>query len=335
DPGAAAAVARYLGGSGGVAMRIPLPATAEASPDGAPASRGQAAMPGPASTPAGALVLLGDRRPTELERIAGTRIAGTLALELARDEAIRRAGDAAREDRLPSDGPPWVVLVARQVATGGRSDAEDREEMRREVRLLAPGRRLALRGSAESLELRAVIAAPADDPSGLQLAERIGTRLGRTVALSRPFGEPSQRPVSEAEARATLESVEAVAALDPAWSPPVVARADRIAAYRALGALHNIPDGSRLARALLAPILAGRPAAVRERLATLRAVLDNAGPAEAAAALRVHRNTLAYRIRRIEEATGWRLADPTLRLPLSLAVRLVQDAQDKESTGTV
>jgi PucR family transcriptional regulator, purine catabolism regulatory protein len=60
-------------------------------------------------------------------------------------------------------------------------------------------------------------------------------------------------------------------------------------------------------------------------LATLRAVLDQPGLAEAAVSLGVHRNTVAYRVRRIEEATGWRLADPELRLPLALALRLVQD----------
>jgi PucR family transcriptional regulator, purine catabolism regulatory protein len=92
-----------------------------------------------------------------------------------------------------------------------------------------------------------------------------------------------------------------------------------------LGNLHNLPDGTRQARALLAPLLRGRPDVRRERLETLRAVLDQHGLAEAAEALGVHRNTIAYRVRRIEEATGWHLADPELRFPLALALRLVQD----------
>jgi DNA-binding PucR family transcriptional regulator len=41
----------------------------------------------------------------------------------------------------------------------------------------------------------------------------------------------------------------------------------------------------------------------------------------------VHRNTVAYRVRGIETATGWRLADPELRIPLAIAVRLVQEEQ--------
>jgi DNA-binding PucR family transcriptional regulator len=108
--------------------------------------------------------------------------------------------------------------------------------------------------------------------------------------------------------------------------PPTVARADRLPAYRLLGNLHNVPDGERQARALLDPLLQGRADVRRERLATLRAVLEQPGIAEAADALGVHRNTVAYRIRAIEAATGWHLADPELRFPLALALRLVQDA---------
>ena len=94
-----------------------------------------------------------------------------------------------------------------------------------------------------------------------------------------------------------------------------------------LGALHNLPDGGRLAIALLEPILAARADVRREWLATLRAVLDRGGVNEAAGALGVHRNTIAYRVRRIEAVTGWRLSDPELRLPLSIAVRFVQEEQ--------
>jgi purine catabolism regulator len=193
--------------------------------------------------------------------------------------------------------------------------------------LLAPARRMVLRGDADSLELRMVLTA-SDDPGGLDLAGRIAGFLGRSVAVSRPFVAAGDRPAAEAEARATLEAIEALASIEPAAPPPPVARADRLAAYRLLGGLHNVPDGLRHARALLAPLLDdARPATINERLATLRAVLETPGAAEAASALGIHRNTLAYRIRRIEAQTGWRLADPDLRLPLAMAVRLVQSAQ--------
>ncbi len=130
--------------------------------------------------------------------------------------------------------------------------------------------------------------------------------------------------MAEQEARATLEAVEGLPA---ASAPGLVARADRLAAFRLLGSLHNLPDGPHNARDLLAPILIGRPATVVERLATLRAVLEQPGLSEAARGLGIHRNTLAYRIGRLEAITGWRLDDADLRFALALAVRLVQNAQ--------
>ena len=90
-----------------------------------------------------------------------------------------------------------------------------------------------------------------------------------------------------------------------------------------LGNLRNLPDGLRQARALLAPVLVGRPEARQRRLETLRAVLESSGLAEAAARLGVHRNTVAYRARRLEELGGWDLHDPDLALALTIAARLV------------
>jgi purine catabolism regulator len=337
--GLAAAIAGFLGravaieGRRGATLAVHLP------PDVADAAAAVAAyhdrkktaarillpIPGePASAGSGtaALALLGDRPPTELERVATARVAGLLALELARDEAVGRALEGARRETLPVDGPPWVVLVARQARageTGSMADAADREALRRDLRGLAPARRLTLRGDALSVDLRLVAALDDADPAGLEIGGRIGAFLDRLVAVSRPFAEPSGRSAAEAEARQTLEAAEALE------DAPRVARADRLAAYRLLGNLHNVPDGSRQARALLAPLLVSRPDVRREHLATLRAILDQPGLGEAAAALGVHRNTVAYRLRRIEELTGWSLADPDLRFPLALALRLVQD----------
>jgi purine catabolism regulator len=310
-PDAGPAVARYHARPRqAVALRVPLPAAGDS-----------------AGRSAGSVALLGERPVGELERVTLARIAGLLALELARDEAIRRARDQARRtEALPPGGPPWVVLLARQRIPGADDDSpierERRDAVRRELRLLAPARRLALRGDADSIEIRAVLAVdPPDGPDseGLSIANRLAAFLDRTVAVSRPFSSVVDRPAAEAEARSTLEGAEVLA------SPPRVARAARLPAYRLLGALHNLPDGERLAQALLEPLLAGRADIRREHLATLRALLNHGGVNEAAAALGVHRNTIAYRVRRIEELTGWRLADPEIRLPLAVALRLVQD----------
>ena len=304
-PSAAAAVAGYLANpSAGGALRVSIPA-----PAGEPGTGGR-------------LVLLGDEPSNELERIAADRIVALLALELARDAAVRQARDETRRgEPLPADGPPWVVMLASQAAHDGPDDIAAREATRAELRLLLSPRRLVLRGSSESLELRLVAAAPSDDPGGLATADRLATFLQRTIAVSRPFSEPSARPAAEAAARATLEAADVLA------DPPPVVRAARLPAYLLLGNVRNLPNGVGQARELLAPILVGRPDVQRERLATLRAVLGSPSLNEAAVRLGVHRNTVAYRIARLEELADWDLADPELRFALELAVRVVQNAQ--------
>ncbi|WP_410965862.1 hypothetical protein, partial [Salmonella sp. SAL4438] len=84
-----------------------------------------------------------------LERVVGPRIGRLLALELARAEAVSRARERRRADVLPADGPPWAMLLARQVAPGAGSSIEAREEIRSRLRVIASPRRLALRGDAE------------------------------------------------------------------------------------------------------------------------------------------------------------------------------------------
>lgn len=313
QPIAAAAVSRHLARpSAAGPLRVDIPASV--------------GTPGPG----GRLILLGDEPPTEFERIVAERIAALLALELARDEAVRQARDETRRgDPLPADGPPWVVLLAAQgeltgepgELTGGPDELAAREAVRAQVRLLMSPRRLVLRGSTESLELRLVAAAPADDPLGLTTADRLAGVLGRTVALSRPFDERAARPAAEAAARATLDA----AARLP--RPPRVARVARLPAYLLLGNLRNLPDGVAQAQELLAPILGGRADVVAERLATLSAVLASPSLAEAADRLRIHRNTVAYRVQRLEARGDWDLADPDLRVALLLAVRVMQNAQ--------
>jgi purine catabolism regulator len=306
-PGAAAEAARFEartpGRRGPVALRVELPSGAGV---------------------AGSLLVLGTEPASELARVTLPRVAGLVALELARDEAIRGAQDRARRtEPMPAGGPPWVMLLARQREPGGEDDTpearESREATRRAIRLLAPARRMSLRGDVDSLEVRAVVAGSLAEAAAL--AERLGGLLGRPVAVSRSFASPADRPAAEAEARATLE---AALLLE---RPPRIARADRLALYRMLGAMHKLPDGRQLALAVLAPLLEARPDVRRERIETLRAILGHGGVSEAAAALGVHRNTVAYRLRRIEAATGWQLGDPELRLPLAAALEFMQEEQ--------
>ena len=104
-------------------------------------------------------------------------------------------------------------------------------------------------------------------------------------------------------------------------------RADRLPAYLILANLSALPDGPRQARSLLAPLLVGRESVQRERLATLRTVLETGGLSTAAARLGVHRNTVAYRLRALEQRGGWDFEDADLRTALLIAVRIVQREQ--------
>jgi hypothetical protein len=303
-PAAAAAVSRYRANPRAVALRVDLPG-------------------------GGTLALLGQAPATDLEREAAGRAAPLIALELSRGVAIRRARDAGRgPDRLPVQGPPWVVVVARQVVPGEEGTVEERAQRRDLLARLAPPDRLALRGDVNSLEFRIVVAVEPGDPAGLAIAERVADAVGRPVAVSRPFGDPTGRPAAEAEARATLEAAEPLIPAHGGRLRPrdLVSRADRLSAYRLLAQLGDLPGGRRLAEDLLAPLRTGRLADQAERLVTLRSVLAHGSAASAAADLGIHRNTLLYRVRRIEALTGWQLDDPQLRPALAIALYLVQSA---------
>lgn len=304
-PDAAAAVTRYLARPSNVAMRTEIPAAADEASGG------------------GALVLLGADPANEFERIAAERIVPLLALELARADAVRQAREETRRaDPLPTEGPPWVVLLAGQGAATGPGAIAAREAVRAGIRQLLPASRVTLRGTAESLELRIVAAATPDDPAGLGTAMRVAEFIGRPVALSGAFVEAGSRPAAEAATRATLEAGEM---LHPT---PSVLRTERLPAYLLLGNLHNLPDGLRDARDLLAPILSGPDTTQAMRLDTLRAVLESPSLGDAAGRLGVHRNTIGYRVERLEALGEWDLSDADLRFALEIAVRLVQDAQD-------
>lgn len=309
-PAAGAAAARYLSRNLGsvAALRIIIPA--------APGERGTG----------GRLLLLGDEAATELDRVAGDRAAALLGLELARAAAVGQALDEARRgEALPVDGPPWVVLMARQGAAPGAPDEDSlvaRERVRAGLRSIASGRRLLLRGSAASVELRMVAVAPPDDPRGFLIAGRIAEYLGRTVGISRPFTDAAGRSAAESSARAALDAATQLPA------PPPVAGADHVPVYHLLAGLRGVPDGARLSAALLAPLLEERPGVQQGRLETLRAYLEAGAVGEAATALGVHRNTIAYRLEAIQKATGWDLADRDLRVALMVALRLRTGAQE-------
>ena len=328
QPGSAAAakaVSRYLGKHRADGQRIPLPAVpgapdTERHGDGERTEDEESPLSDDGDERPGSIVLLGDEPVAERDRIACERVAPLLALEIVRVAAELPANAGRGETRtLPAEGPPWVAIAARQP----RPHEADVPALRRELRLLAGPRRFMLRGSNESLEVRIIAVADASDPGAQEIAKKVAKRLSRPVAVSKPFADPAARPAAEAEARAALEALERRVGGRSGSGGAQVVRADLLPAHRLLGAVTAIPEGRRQALALLEPLLSGTPAARKQRIATLRAILDTPGAAEASSSLGVHRNTTAYRVKRIEEITGWDLREADLRLALSIALRIL------------
>ena len=66
-----------------------------------------------------------------------------------------------------------------------------------------------------------------------------------------------------------------------------------------------------------------------EYIRTLRALLSHAfNQLETAEALGIHRTTLAYRLRRVQELTGLQLDDPRQAFHTAVSLKLMRDDED-------
>ncbi|PJE95895.1 PucR family transcriptional regulator [Streptomyces carminius] len=146
-------------------------------------------------------------------------------------------------------------------------------------------------------------------------------RSGRVAGIGAPCAGLAGVPGAWRQALAAARAARAESRLGP------VAHWDRIGPYRMLTALAAPPGASpgtpagppdAAVRALLEP---GR----RELARTVEVFLDHAGQAgRTAAALGVHRQTLYYRLSRVERLTGLDLGDGEDRLLLHMALKTVR-----------
>ncbi|GGS96051.1 MULTISPECIES: helix-turn-helix domain-containing protein [Streptomyces] len=154
-------------------------------------------------------------------------------------------------------------------------------------------------------------------------APAAGGRTGAAVALApggAPGGpaagiaEPGRGLGGLADAWAQASAAARAAAAQPRLGP--VARWSAIGPYRMLSALASAaPADDPAARPLLGP-------AQRELARTAEVFLDCAGQAgRAAAALGIHRQTLYYRLARVEQLTGLDLDEGEDRLLLHMALK--------------
>ncbi|MFH9396379.1 PucR family transcriptional regulator [Streptomyces sp. NPDC017413] len=220
-----------------------------------------------------------------------------------RDTAVAALGEALGPD---AEGLHTVVCVTPW--------ADDTPSVRG-VGSAAALATVAAPGGAGPLSLAALVRLRSPDrlDPALSAADRLRTDGGpaATGGIATPRRGLDELPVSWREATAAARAARAETRLGP------VARWSAIGPYRLLTALPGTGDGP--GDPVVAPLLTSPH---RELAHTAEVFLDCAGQAgRTAAALGIHRQTLYYRLSRIQQITGLDLNDGEDRLLLHMAVK--------------
>src|SRR5437667_401198 len=168
----------------------------------------------------------------------------------------------------------------------------------------------------------------------------LGTEVGDHQARSHALGLQIQQAISEWKPGFTVSvgfsaPIEAPSAVEGALRE-VTSVMESLARFKRWGQVVAVPDlgltgllaavsDERLvdySRRHLGPLVEHDAARKSALVATLRAYLETGQQQHAAQRLRVHPNTLRYRLDRIREITGLNLEDPETRLNLSVALRV-------------
>ena len=308
----------------------------------------------------GCLSLIGEADSfREIERLSIVRAAAACAIEGVRESAAldaeERAGvtfldelltgapvsaDAIRRlaSRLGLDlSQPQIVLVLRQhipqrrgiggssmsgasaaatpATAAALSTAVEREFGRRQVKALCRG----WEGTAA-----VVFAAPSGSEARTEVQALIGgiaARLGTpvSVGVSQPRAGATGVPEAFREAQGALNLGSRL------FGPGRTTFYGDLGLYRLLLALSESPELRAFHEDALGQLITVERKTNGELLRTLEAYFaSRCSPTEAAERLHVHRNTLLYRLRRIEAITGLDLEDPETRLALNLALHIGQ-----------
>jgi PucR family transcriptional regulator, purine catabolism regulatory protein len=294
----------------------------------------------------GALAFLSLIAPHEAlgrsDALSASQGATVCALVLARERAVLQA-----EDRLRRD----VVTDLLSGAFTADSALLERAE-RLGFKLALPHLPIALRVAAElpaaAPRSHDVVSALVRELGRLGVSAPVGV-LGETIGLAYPLdgGEPaavaarvqhlaaqvSGRVVSAGVGRAGVgptaiaqgyrEADRALVIARRLFPPGALTFFQNLGVHRLLLALDGHPELGAFYEETLASIDQYDRANRSELLPTLEAFFgaDNS-LAETAARLHLHRNTVAYRLRRIEQISGHQIGDPETRLALHLGLRV-------------
>jgi purine catabolism regulator len=262
----------------------------------------------------------GTRERWNRESLVADLVLGRLASREAADARARLVGlDPGQPARVAlfASRTPGAALLARSFVADQRGQAA------------------ASIGDTEYVVIVTGEAALAGEPRELASALRSARAQGTDVVLgiSELVASPSQAHVALEQAR-----ILARLAIGGTLREPLL-RVDDVGQTGVHGLLLSLSTGANgdsrgvqrrlgtFAATLLAPLDEHDERRGSELVPTLDAYLDLGGAlAQAADRLRIHRNTLSYRLGRIAELTGRDLADPGTRLlfQIALAVRALE-----------
>ena len=249
------------------------------------------------------------------ERLAALSLAGAetgralRGLLTAASRADRDAAEDALRETLGADAEEPHALVCVRAAAGSQVGALPGL---RAVPSAAALARLPEKGrgdlAALLVRLRSVQVLAAARTAAARLLDAVG-EPGTVAGLSAARGTLAELPDAWREALSAARAAQAQPDLGP------IAKWSALGAYRLLTALPAGAPPDPVVAPLLAP-------AHRELAHTAEAFLDHAGQAgRTATALAIHRQTLYYRLSRIEQLTGLDLADGEARLLLHMALK--------------
>jgi hypothetical protein len=249
------------------------------------------------------------------ERLAALSLAGAetgraqRALVTAASRADRDAAEDALRETLGADAEEAHALVCVRAAAGSQLGALPGL---RAVPSAAALARLPEKGRGELaallVRLRSVRVLAAARTAAARLLDAVGAP-GTVAGLSAARGALEELPDAWREAVSAARAAQAQPDLGP------IAKWSGLGAYRLLTALPAGAPPDPVVAPLLAP-------AHQELAHTAEVFLDHAGQAgRTATALAIHRQTLYYRLSRIEQLTGLDLADGEARLLLHMALK--------------
>src|SRR6266571_8425650 len=279
-----------------------------------------------------ALSIVKERELSEVEsRVRGEFLEDLLHGTYGDEAAAQRR---ARHVGYPLHGTHIVALVdiddfrgfvkARQISEDA-IQAVKREFLRRVTTVVRAGYQRALvQGRSDQVVALLPLGTEVADHQarshalGLQIQQAVAEwKPGFTISVG--FSAPIEAPLGVEGALREVTSVMESLARFKRWGQVVAVPELGLTGLLAAVSDERLVDYSRRH---LGPLLEHDAARKGALVATLRAYLETGEQQQAAQRLRVHPNTLRYRLDRIREITGLDLEDPETRLNLSVALRV-------------